>query len=72
MKYAQSLVRRVCNFAGQVTCIDDLQDEAIETGLVAAVEVHDTAVIFDWLMRNLAIKEFPTPWPTGTSTGTAT
>ena len=54
MKHARSIVRRVCDLAGQVTCIDDLQDDAIEAGLVAAVEAHDTAVIFDWLMRELS------------------
>ena len=56
MKHARSLVRRVCDIAGQVTWIDDLRDDAIETGLVAAVEDHDTAVIFDWLMRMLSFQ----------------
>jgi hypothetical protein len=50
MKHARSLVRRVCTIAGDVTCIDDLQDGAI----VTAVEAHDTAAIFDWLMRMLS------------------
>jgi hypothetical protein len=39
-----------------MTCIDDLQAEAIEAGLVAAVEGHDTSVIFDWLMRILSFQ----------------
>ena len=54
MNHAQSLVRRVCYLAGQVTCIDDLRYDAIDAGLVAAVEAHDTAVIFDWLIRELS------------------
>jgi hypothetical protein len=54
MKHAQSLVRRVCDLAGQVTCIDDLRHDAIDAGLVAAVEDHDTPAIFDWLMRELS------------------
>ena len=54
MKHAQSLVRRVCNIAGQVTCIDDLRHDAIDAGLVGAVDNHNTAVIFDWLMRELS------------------
>ena len=30
--------------------------DAIESGLVAAVEDHDTAAIFDWLMRMLSFQ----------------
>ena len=51
LRYARSIVKRVCKIAGNVTCIDDLQHEAFETGLVAAVETGDTPVIFDWLMH---------------------
>jgi hypothetical protein len=54
MAHARSLVQRVCDLAGQVTCIDDLRHEAIDAGLVAAVDAHDTAQIFDWLMRELS------------------
>ena len=72
MRHARSIVRRVCDIAGQVTWIDDLRYDAIETGLVAAVADHDTAAIFDWLMRSSAFKEFPTPWPRGTWIGTET
>jgi hypothetical protein len=54
MKHARSLVRRVCAIAGQVTWVNDLQDTAIGTGLVAAVETHDTSVIFDWLIREVS------------------
>ena len=56
MRHARSIVRRVCDIAGQVTWIDDLRYDAIETGLVAAVEDHDTAAIFDWLMRMLSFQ----------------
>jgi hypothetical protein len=56
MKHARALVRRVCSIAGQVTCIDDLRYEAIEAGLVAAVEAHDTPLIFVWLMRILSFQ----------------
>ena len=54
MRHARSLVRRVCDIAGQVTWIDDLRYDAIDGGLVAAVAAHDTAAIFDWLMRMLS------------------
>jgi len=54
MKYAQAFVRKVCGLAGQVTCVDDLRHDAIDAGLVAAVEDHNTALIFDWLMREVS------------------
>jgi hypothetical protein len=54
MRHARSIVRRVCDYAGQVTCIDDLRHEATEAGLVAAVDAHDTAAIFDWLIREVS------------------
>ena len=54
MKHARSIVRRVCDLAGQVTCIDDLRHDAIDAGLVAAVEDHDTPAIFDWLIREVS------------------
>jgi hypothetical protein len=54
MRHARSIVRRVCDIAGHATWIDDLRYGAIETGLVAAVANHDTAAIFDWLIRELS------------------
>jgi hypothetical protein len=51
MKHAQSLVCQVCRIAGQRTWVDEVQSDAIGTGLVGAVEDHDTAVIFDWLLH---------------------
>ena len=56
MRHARSIIRRVCDIAGQVTWIDDLRSGAIETGLVAAVDDHDTAGIFDWLIRQLSFQ----------------
>lgn len=50
MQHARSLVRSDCDLAGHVTCIDDLRHDANEAGLVAAVENHDTATIYDWLI----------------------
>ena len=54
MKHARSLVRQVCRIAGQATWVDDLQGNAIGSGLVAAVADHDTGRIFDWLIRELS------------------
>lgn len=56
MRYARSLVRKVCDIAGQVTWIDDLWEEALADGLVDAVDGHDTGAIFDWLMRALSFQ----------------
>ena len=54
MRHARSIVRRVCDIAGQVTWIDDLRYAAIDISLVAAVANRDTAAIFDWLIRELS------------------
>jgi hypothetical protein len=56
LKHAQSLVREVCDLAGQVTCIDDLRQDAIDAGLIAAVKGHETPAIFNWLMRILSFQ----------------
>ena len=56
MRHAQSLIRQVCKVAGHVTCIDDLRHDANDAGLVGAVETHDTAKIFDWLMWILSFQ----------------
>ena len=54
LKYARSIVHRVCAMAGHVTCIDDLRHAAIDAGLIVAVENSDTPAIFDWLMDILS------------------
>jgi hypothetical protein len=54
MDHARSLVRQVCGIAGQITWVDDLRDIAIGTGPVGAVADHNTAVIFDWLIREVS------------------
>ncbi len=56
MKHACSIVRRVCRVAGHVTCIDDLRHDAIEAGLLRAVQRHDAAKIFDWLVWILSFQ----------------
>jgi hypothetical protein len=54
MKHAQSVIRQVCRIAGQRTWVDEVQSAAIETGLIGAVADHNTAVIFDWLIREVS------------------
>jgi hypothetical protein len=54
MDHARSLVRQVCRIAGQPTWVDEVQSNAIGTGLVGAVADHDTDKIFDWLIREVS------------------
>src|SRR4051812_45289054 len=56
IRRARSLVRRVCRIAGQASWVEDLQNEAAENGILAAVKRHDTGVIFDWLMWLLSFQ----------------
>ena len=56
MAHARSLVRRVCTVAGNDNWIEDLQVEAADDGIVDAVESHDTAAIFDWLIWILSFQ----------------
>jgi hypothetical protein len=54
MRHARSLVRQVCRIAGQSTWVDEVQSDAVGTGLVGAVADHDTGRIFDWLIREIS------------------
>ncbi len=45
------LIRTVCEFAGPLTFLDDIDDEIRGTGLREAVEQNHTPPIFDWLLR---------------------
>src|SRR5215213_9659701 len=56
LRRARSIVRQVCRIAGQTTWVDDLQSDAAENGLIAAVKHHDTGAIFDWLMGLLSFQ----------------
>jgi hypothetical protein len=51
LRHARFFIGRVCRLAGQVTCIDDMRHDAGDCGLTDAVDHHDMAVIFNWLMR---------------------
>jgi len=56
LRYARSIILRVCKIAGHLTCIDDLRHEATDAGLIAAVDDHNTPVIFDWLVGVLSFQ----------------
>jgi hypothetical protein len=54
--YAVDLVRRVCQLAGKASFVSDLRNELRRDGVLTAVERHDTAKLFDWLMLVLSFQ----------------
>src|ERR1035437_9646101 len=54
MIHALRLVRGVCQLAGPFALIDDAQASLQRQGVVAAVNQHDSATLFDWLMNELS------------------
>ena len=48
---AVSLVRYVCSLSGSLALLDDIQADAGERGIQRAIERHDTASLFDWLIE---------------------
>jgi hypothetical protein len=48
------LVRRICQIAGARSLIDDSRVGLAGHGVIAAVQRHDTPVIFDWLIDALS------------------
>src|SRR5436309_13584729 len=48
------LVRQICQIAGARTLIDDARVGLARHGVIAAVQRHDTAAIFDWLIDALS------------------
>ena len=49
-------VRAVCCLAGSPSYIDDLRDGLRDRGIVRAIENHDTAALFDWLVGILSLQ----------------
>ena len=54
MTHALRLVSGVCQLAGPFALIDDAQASLQREGVIAAVNRHDTASLFDWLMNTLS------------------
>jgi len=50
LDHAVRVVHGVCCLAGSASLIDDLRAELRAEGVPAAVQRHDTATVFDWLM----------------------
>ena len=55
-EYAVNLVHSICCLAGVPSYVDDLRADLRYNGVVAAVNDHDTARLFDWLMSVLSFQ----------------
>jgi hypothetical protein len=49
MNHALGLTRSVCAIAGEPSMIEDIRVEFGNSGVLAAIQHHDDAVIFEWL-----------------------
>jgi hypothetical protein len=56
LAYAADFVRRVCQLAGPTSFIRDLRAELRSKGVLVAVQTHDSAALFDWLMVALSFQ----------------
>ena len=52
--YSIALIRRVCEVASPPRLVERLRRDLQQCGVTAAVDRHDTAFIFDWLMTILS------------------
>jgi hypothetical protein len=55
-KYAVNLVHSICCLAGVPSYVDDLRADLRDNGVLVAVNNHDTARLFDWLMSILSFQ----------------
>jgi hypothetical protein len=55
-EYAVNLVHSICCLAGVPSYLDDLRADLRDNGVVVAVNDHDTARLFDWLMSVLSFQ----------------
>jgi hypothetical protein len=55
-EYAVNLVHSICCLAGVPSYLDDLRADLRDNGVLTAVNDHDTARLFDWLMSVLSFQ----------------
>jgi hypothetical protein len=48
--HAVKLIHAVCCLAGSPSLIDDQRADLVENGILDAIEAHDTAKLFDWIV----------------------
>jgi hypothetical protein len=51
-----SLLEQVCHLAGKPSLISDLQRDAAAEGILAALDHHDSAALFDWMVRRFSFQ----------------
>jgi hypothetical protein len=56
LAYAMRCVHAVCCLAGSPSYVDDLREGLRDRGIVRAIENHDTAALFDWLIGVLSLQ----------------
>jgi hypothetical protein len=52
--HATGIIERTCQLAGKLTFVSDLRADLRRAGLLAAIQCHDTAAVFDWLIGILS------------------
>ena len=52
--HAVGIVEQACQLAGKLSFISDLRRDFRSSGLLAAIDRHDTPLIFDWLIDTLS------------------
>ena len=52
--HAAGIIERSCQLAGKLSFVSDLRRDFRDSGLLNAVEHHDTAAVFDWLIGILS------------------
>ena len=55
-EYAVNVVHSICCLAGVPSYVDDLRADLRDNGVLLAVNDHDTARLFDWLMSVLSFQ----------------
>lgn len=51
LRHARVLITDICEIAGSPSLIGDAREELAEAGVIEAIQRHDNATIFDWLMN---------------------
>jgi hypothetical protein len=52
--HATTIIQAVCRLAGSASYIDDVRAALDDSGVSSAVDQHDTAAVFDWLVDGLS------------------
>jgi hypothetical protein len=55
-EYSIRLAHNVCQMAGDFDYVSNARRELRKAGILDAVRSHDTATIFDWLLRNVSLQ----------------